>query len=197
MRNRIISVNTTEADKAIRLAQYHLSQMEAAFEKSKALAHDIELSRWLENPYQTTEDAICSKAEIKGMTLTNEAILSLQNININGLKDVVPNLELLENKDGEIVLKKNYKKDIIERFTRRTQTESENEILLAVEALVISIKSFSESYHGMQKRGLSDLTNGLAHYDVYNSDSIVIDALRLQAAALDLDSKKRTQEFAA
>ena len=197
MRSRIISINTTEADKAIRLAQYHLSQMEAAFEKSKALAHDIKLEDWVLNPYQATESAICDKAEIKGMTLTNEAILSLQNINIKGLKDVSPNLELLEVVEGKLALKKSYKKDITEKFTRRTQTESENEILLAIEALIISIKSFSESYHGMQKRGLSDLTNGLAHYDVYNSDSIVIDALRLQAAALDLDSRKRTQELAA
>jgi len=177
-----IYFNEQAASNEFRLAEHKLKLVNAAFLKAKTLANKLTPDEFLESPYQSLEDAICSGVRIDGMTIKPKKILELQEVNIDWAKDVVIDRDTIEVIDGEFVLVDGLKDLIDEKFTSFTETESENILLSATEKLIDAIKEYQEIEKQAKVGAVAEITRRVASRNPYNG-RLEVNPTQLKAIA--------------
>ena len=189
MKRQVISKNEAEIDRHLRLAEYELKQLNLVFEKAKTIANKLTIEEFYNDPYQSVENSVCEGVSIKGIKVSNAKVLELAEINLDWLKPVRINKDIIVLDGGELSLRPNLLQEISERFTQYAETDEELALLKSAKALIKAIEDHQVLDNYIKIGAVADLTRNVVTRNPYNQ-RLEVNAIQLRAIAKTVNLTK-------
>ena len=189
MKRQVIGKNETEIDRHFRLAEYELKQLNLVFDKAKTIANKLTIEEFYNDPYQSVENSVCEGVSIKGIKVSNAKVLELAEINLDWLKPVRINKDIIVLDGGELSLRPNLLQEISERFTQYAETDEELVLLKSAKALIKAIEAYQVLDNHSKIGAVADLTRNVVSRNPYNQ-RLEVNAIQLRAIAKTVNLTK-------